>query len=95
MRSAENTPTVKRFLFLGSVGSAVMTAKDPTKEIITRDDWNIMTQEAVKNLEDPFIGFHILYFYDRKVGHRSQAAEIVVRRPMSLGHTAYRRCVTK
>lgn len=29
----------------------------------------------------------ILYFYDRKVGHASQAAEIVVGRPVSLGHT--------
>ena len=36
-----------------------MTAKDPAKEMITRDDWNILTQEAVKNLDDPFIGFHI------------------------------------
>ncbi|KAI0315465.1 hypothetical protein OF83DRAFT_1164781 [Amylostereum chailletii] len=57
--SARDAESVKRFFFLGSMGSAVMTAKDPTKEVITRDDWNIMTEEAVKNLDDPFIGFHI------------------------------------
>lgn len=59
MRSAKAIPSVKRFLYLGSIGSAVTTAKDPTKEVITRNHWNIITEHAVKNLDDPFIGFHI------------------------------------
>ena len=41
------------------MGAVVMTAKDPTKEVLTRDDWNVVTLEAVKNLDDPAIGFHI------------------------------------
>lgn len=59
MRSAKNAPSVKRFLYLGSVGSVVMCAKDPAKEVITRDDWNIVAEQAVKNLDDPMIGFHV------------------------------------
>ena len=59
MRSAAAAPAVKRFLYFGSMGSVVMGAKDPAKEIITRDDWNTMTPELVKNLDDPMIGFHI------------------------------------
>lgn len=36
-----------------------MTAKDPYVEIITREDWNVVSEEAVKNLDDPMLGFHI------------------------------------
>ncbi|EKM50897.1 uncharacterized protein PHACADRAFT_199737 [Phanerochaete carnosa HHB-10118-sp] len=59
MRSAHETPSVKRVMYLGSLGSAVMTGIDASKEVFTRERWNIMTQEAVKNLDDPAIGFHI------------------------------------
>ena len=59
------------------MGSAVMTAKDPTKEVITRDDWNIMTPEAVKNLDDPAIGFHI--YIGSKIEAEKAAWEFVAK----------------
>ncbi|KAL0567993.1 hypothetical protein V5O48_013995 [Marasmius crinis-equi] len=59
IRSAHNVPSVKRFLYLGSMGSAVMGPQDPTKQVVTRDNWNTTTPELVKNLDDPAIGFHI------------------------------------
>ncbi|KAL0067215.1 Glycine-rich RNA-binding protein 2, mitochondrial [Marasmius tenuissimus] len=70
MRSAHNVPSVKRFLYLGSMGSAVMGPQDPTKQVVTRDNWNIMTPEAVKNLDDPAIGFHI-YIGSKIEGERA------------------------
>ncbi|KAF9262834.1 NAD(P)-binding protein [Marasmius fiardii PR-910] len=69
MRSANKETSVKRFLYLGSLGSAVMGPEDPTKQVVTRDNWNIMTPEAVKNLDDPFIGFHI-YIGSKLEGER-------------------------
>ncbi|KAK7061082.1 hypothetical protein VNI00_000817 [Paramarasmius palmivorus] len=70
MRSASKVSTVKRFLYLGSLGSAVMGPQDPTKQVVTRDNWNIMTPEAVKNLDDPAIGFHI-YIGSKIEGERA------------------------
>ncbi|GJE88941.1 aldehyde reductase 2 [Phanerochaete sordida] len=59
LRSAQKIPSVKRFLYLGSLGSVVMNDKDPHKELMTRDDWNIMAPKFVQHLDDPHIGFHI------------------------------------
>ncbi|KXN86995.1 Aldehyde reductase 2 [Leucoagaricus sp. SymC.cos] len=59
METMVKHPSIQKFLYLGSIGSVIMTAKDPTKEVITGNDWNIMTEELVKNLDDPMIGFHI------------------------------------
>ncbi|KAK1227159.1 hypothetical protein PQX77_009793 [Marasmius sp. AFHP31] len=70
MRSARNVPSVKRFLYLGSMGSAVMGPQDPTQQVVTRDNWNIMTPEVVKNLDDPAIGFHI-YLGSKIEGERA------------------------
>ncbi|MBH0005025.1 NAD-dependent epimerase/dehydratase family protein, partial [Pseudoalteromonas sp. SWYJZ12] len=59
MRTLAKEPSVKKLLFTGSIGSVIMTAKDPTKEVITPNDWNIATEQLANNLDDPLIGFHI------------------------------------
>ncbi|KXN92645.1 Aldehyde reductase 2 [Leucoagaricus sp. SymC.cos] len=59
MESMVKHPGIQKFLYFGSIGSVIMTAKDPAKDVITGDDWNVMTGELVKNLDDPMIGFHI------------------------------------
>ncbi|KAG7094604.1 hypothetical protein E1B28_005428 [Marasmius oreades] len=59
MRSAQATGTVQRLLYLGSLGSAVLGPQDPTKQVVTRANWNITTPETLKNLDDPFLGIHI------------------------------------
>ncbi|KAG6852877.1 hypothetical protein C0991_008390 [Blastosporella zonata] len=59
LETAKKEKGIKKVLFTGSIGSVVMTAKDPTKEIITPDDWNVYTEQLVQNLDDPLIGFHI------------------------------------
>jgi nucleoside-diphosphate-sugar epimerase len=59
LRSARKVASVKRFLYLSTLGTAVMGPQDPTKQVVTRDNWNILSPEAVKNLDDPAIGFHI------------------------------------
>ena len=61
LRSARSTPSVKRFLWMGSIASVIYTAKDPYTEVITRDDWNVQTEEIVNNLQpdDPSAGTHI------------------------------------
>lgn len=92
MRSAQKISSVKRFLYLGSIGSAVMTAKDPTKEIITRDDWNIMTSKAVQNLDDPMIGFHI--YIGSKLEAEKAAFEFIEREKVGKERPIHRRaCV--
>ncbi|KAK1234319.1 methylglyoxal reductase (NADPH-dependent) gre2 [Marasmius sp. AFHP31] len=70
MRSAHSVPSVKRFLYLGSMGSAVMGPQDPTQQVVTRDNWNTMIPEAVKNLDDPAIGFYI-YLGSKIEGERA------------------------
>ncbi|KAG6873391.1 hypothetical protein C0995_016201 [Termitomyces sp. Mi166 len=59
LESVKKEKSVKKVLFTGSIGSVIMTAKDPAKEIITADDWNVLTEQLVNNPDDPFIGFHI------------------------------------
>ncbi|THH10553.1 hypothetical protein EW146_g8338 [Bondarzewia mesenterica] len=80
MRSAHATPSVTRFLYLGSIGSAVMNTKDPSKEIITGEDWNVMTEKAVENLNDPFIGFHI-YIGSKLVAEKAAWAYMAQEKP--------------
>ena len=70
MRSAKATPSVKRFLWLGSLASAVLTEKDPHKEILTRDDWNVQSTEKIKDPNDPFFGLHI-YFASKTEGEKA------------------------
>jgi nucleoside-diphosphate-sugar epimerase len=59
LKTIAQEKSVKKLLFTGSIGSVIMTAKDPFTETITPDDWNIVTEQLVNNLDDPLIGFHI------------------------------------
>jgi len=80
MNTLAKEPSIKKFLYLGSIGSVIMTAKDPAKEVITADDWNIMTEELVKNLDDPLIGFHI-YVGSKLVAEREAWKFMEEKRP--------------
>ncbi|TCD62913.1 hypothetical protein EIP91_006240 [Steccherinum ochraceum] len=70
LRSAQQEPSVKRFLWFGSISAVCFTAKDPTKEVITRDDWNVVSEEVVKNPDDPELGFHA-YIASKVVAERA------------------------
>ncbi|KAG6812984.1 hypothetical protein H0H92_014915 [Tricholoma furcatifolium] len=59
LETAKKEASVKKVLFAGSIGSVVMTAKDPHKEIITPEDWNVISEQLVNNTDDPMVGFHI------------------------------------
>ncbi|KAG6848757.1 hypothetical protein H0H93_014356 [Arthromyces matolae] len=59
LETARKEKGIKKVLFIGSIGSVIMTAKDPAKEIITSKDWNIYTEQLVNNPDDPLVGFHI------------------------------------
>ncbi|KAG6917449.1 hypothetical protein DXG01_002426 [Tephrocybe rancida] len=59
LETAKKEKGIRKVLYTGSIGSVIMTAKDPAKEVITSDDWNIYTEQLVQNLDDPAIGFHI------------------------------------
>ncbi|KAG6829026.1 hypothetical protein H0H87_012831 [Tephrocybe sp. NHM501043] len=59
LETARKERGIKKVLFVGSIGSVIMTAKDPAKEIITSKDWNIYTEQLVNNSDDPMVGFHI------------------------------------
>lgn len=59
LESVKEEKGVKKVLFAGSIGSVIMTSKDPAKEVITAEDWNVFTDQLVNNPDDPFIGFHI------------------------------------
>ncbi|KAL0952716.1 hypothetical protein HGRIS_006951 [Hohenbuehelia grisea] len=44
----EYGPGVKKLIFMGSIGSVIMTKKYSYKEVVTPDDWNVVTDELVK-----------------------------------------------
>ncbi|EED77692.1 predicted protein, partial [Postia placenta Mad-698-R] len=61
LRSAQAEPSVQHVCMMGSIVSVIMTAKDATKEVITTDDWNVISDELAYKLDpsDPSRGFHI------------------------------------
>lgn len=59
LRSARAAPTVKRVLYLSTIGTAIMCDKDLNKEAITGDNWNVVSEKAVENVDDAARPFHI------------------------------------
>ncbi|KAG6906657.1 hypothetical protein DXG01_012714 [Tephrocybe rancida] len=84
LKTAKNEKGIKKVLYVGSIGSVIMTAKDPTKEVITPDDWNIYTEQLVQNLDDPLIGFHI-YIGSKLVGEKEAWKFVKDEKAMALG----------
>ncbi|KAJ3551297.1 hypothetical protein NM688_g4785 [Phlebia brevispora] len=59
LRSAVEARTVKRFLYMSTIGTAIMCDRDVSKEAVTGNDWNVVSEIAAQNADDPARPFHI------------------------------------
>ena len=48
-----------RVLFMSTIGTAIFCDKDLTLEPVTGNDWNVYSDKAARDLNDPARGFHI------------------------------------
>ncbi|KAI0079802.1 NAD(P)-binding protein [Panus rudis PR-1116 ss-1] len=94
LRSAQKVPSVKRFLYLGSLGSVVMADKDYKKEKATRDDWNVVTEKMLEQVDNTSPAFGFLVYIGSKLVAEKAAWEFVKQEKPQFGFTAIDSAIT-
>ncbi|KAI0071610.1 NAD(P)-binding protein [Panus rudis PR-1116 ss-1] len=87
LRSAKKVPTVKRFIYLGSLGSNVMTYKDYKKEKATRDDWNVISEKLLEEIDNTHPAFAASVYFGSKIAAERAAWDFIKNEKPQFGLT--------